>query len=641
MRVALAGQPNCGKSTLFNHIAGYKAISSNFPGTTVTYTETQTRIDGHTVTCIDLPGTYSLTSNEPAELEARSRLLLGEMDIIINVVDASILSRSLELTLQLLELEVPMVLCLNMMDEAQRKGVQVDIQKLSSLLHIPVIPTIATTGKGLKELFTEIFQLREKKGREDIQKFSKDIEESIGELASLLDSEWPVKEKIPSRFLAIKLLENDDFFLEEIKGRKELLHQIQASQKRLIEAHGVPSHEVISSERHALAMNLFEKAANVIHPPKQDIRLVIDQWVMHRFFGYLILAVVFYGFFNFIFGVGGYIETPLVAIFNYWLEKLQSLWGQEELSFFITKGILQGITGGVAIVLPYLAPFLIGLSLLEDVGYLPRVAFLMDVFMHKIGLHGKSIIPLILGYGCSVPAIMATQILEFPRHRVIVSILTTMIPCSARITIIFGLVAFFIGANAALAIFAFNLVVVAILGKVLSMLYPDVSLGLILEIPPYQIPPIRNTLHKSWCRIREFIIIAWPILIGGSVILALMEWGKVDFMINGFLAPLTTYVLGLPQEVGTTLIFGLLRKELSLIMLTQALGTSQILTVMTKTQVLVFTIFVIFYIPCLATIAALRKEIGTKGAVVAALFNLSLAIVLGLITRGFCSLFWD
>ena len=641
MRVALAGQPNCGKSTLFNHIAGYKAISSNFPGTTVTYTETQTRIDGHTITCIDLPGTYSLTSNEPAELEARSRLLLGEMDIIINVVDASILSRSLELTLQLLELEIPMVLCLNMMDEAQRKGVQVDIQKLSSLLHIPVIPTIATTGKGLKELFTEIFQLREKKGREDIQKFSRDIEESIGELASLLDSEWPVKEKIPSRFLAIKLLENDDFFLEEIKGRKELLHQIQASQKRLIEAHGVPSHEVISSERHALAMNLFEKAANVIHPPKQDIRLVIDQWVMHRFFGYLILAAVFYGFFNFIFGVGGYIETPLVAIFNYWLEKLQSLWGQEELSFFITKGILQGITGGVAIVLPYLAPFLIGLSLLEDVGYLPRVAFLMDVFMHKIGLHGKSIIPLILGYGCSVPAIMATQILEFPRHRVIVSILTTMIPCSARITIIFGLVAFFIGANAALAIFAFNLVVVAILGKVLSMLYPDASLGLILEIPPYQVPPIRNTLHKSWCRIREFIIIAWPILIGGSVILALMEWGKVDFMINGFLAPLTTYVLGLPQEVGTTLIFGLLRKELSLIMLTQALGTSQILTVMTKTQVLVFTIFVIFYIPCLATIAALKKEIGSKAALVAVLFNLSLAVVLSVLTRAFGSLFLD
>jgi ferrous iron transport protein B len=251
----------------------------------------------------------------------------------------------------------------------------------------------------------------------------------------------------------------------------------------------------------------------------------------------------------------------------------------------------------------------------------------MDVFMHRIGLHGKSIIPFILGYGCSVPAVMATRILEFPRHRFTVSILTTMIPCAARITIIFGLVAFLINPNAALAIFALNILVVAISGKILTTIYPEANLGLILEIPAYQLPPLRNTLKKSWYRIREFIVIAWPILIAGSALLALMEYGGTEKYVNGLLSPLTR-ILDLPVSVGTTLIFGILRKELSLIMLTQALGTSQVLTVMSKSQIMVFTVFVTFYIPCLATIAALWREIGKKGALLAILITLSVAVVL-------------
>jgi ferrous iron transport protein B len=635
MRIALAGQPNCGKSTIFNNIAGYKAITSNFPGTTVKYTETRTHVFGSICHCIDLPGTYSLTSGDPAELEARRHLLSGEVDVIINVVDASLLIRSLELTLQLLELEVPMLLCLNMMDEAQRKGIQIDVQRLSDLLGIPVVPTIATTGKGLQELFIEVLRVVEEKKKGETIKFSKDIEAIIDELVSVLDSEWPVEEKVPSRFLAIKLVENDKFFLKEIETI-DFLNRIKLFQEKLEQIHGVPSYEVISSERHALAMNLFEGASTVIHPPKKDIRNTIDQWVMHKFLGYLILAAVFYAFFNFIFGIGGYIEEPLMGFFNDRIAQLENVFGEGSLSFFISKGALQGIAGGIAIVLPYLVPFLIGLSILEDIGYLPRVAFLMDVFMHRIGLHGKSIIPFILGYGCSVPAVMATRILEFPQHRFIVSILTTMIPCAARITIIFALVAFFIGPNAALAIFALNILVVAIAGKILSILfpYPEANLGLILEIPAYQLPPLRNTLKKSWYRIREFIIIAWPILIVGSALLALMEYGGVERYFNWFLSPLT-HLLDLPISVGTTLIFGLLRKELSMIMLTQALGTTQVLTVMTKTQITVFTVFVIFYIPCLATIATLWKEVGRKGALLAILFTFSVATILAFMTRIF------
>jgi ferrous iron transport protein B len=420
--------------------------------------------------------------------------------------------------------------------------------------------------------------------------------------------------------------------MKEMQHDRSLLTRLRPFQKILAECHGVPAEEVISSERHALAMNLFERATQVIHPPKRDLRILIDHWVMHKIFGYVILVLVFYGFFNFIFGVGGYIEEPLLRIFEQLSAGLKDIYGPGSLWLFLSRGTLQGIAGGVAIVLPYLVPFLIGLSLLEDVGYLPRVAFLMDVFMHQIGLHGKAIIPFILGYGCSVPAVMATRILEFPQHRFIVAILATMIPCAARITIIFALVAFLIGPNAALSIFALNILVVAVLGKILSRFFPDASLGLILEIPAYQSPALGNTLRKSWYRVREFVVIAWPILIAGSALLALMEYGGVERYFNWFLSPLT-WLLGLPDSVGTTLIFGLLRKELSLIMLTQALGTTQVLAVMTKTQVMVFAVFVTFYIPCLATIAALWKEIGKKGALLAILFTLSVAILLALGTR--------
>ncbi|MDI7260894.1 MAG: ferrous iron transport protein B [Thermodesulfobacteriota bacterium] len=640
MRIALAGQPNCGKSTIFNHIAGYKAITSNFPGTTVKYTETKTHIEGYTCNCIDLPGTYSLTSGDPAELEARRHLLSGEIDVIINVIDASLLCRSLELTLQLLELEVPMVICLNMIDEAQRKGIQIDIQKLSKILGIPVISSIATTGKGLKELFNEVMRVWEEKKEGKNLKFSRDIEEIVDELISILNSEWPVEEKVPSRFLAIKLLENNQFFIHEINPLENIPTRVKLLQEKMEQIHGVPSDEVISSERHALAMNLFEQVSKVIHPPKKDIRILIDHWVMHKFIGYLILAAVFYGLFNFIFGIGKFVEEPMMGVFDQWIGWLEGFLGKGTLSLFLSKGVLQGIAGGIAIVLPYLVPFLIGLSFLEDIGYLPRVAFLMDVFMHRIGLHGKSIIPFILGYGCSVPAVMATRILEFPQHRFIVSILATMIPCAARITIIFALVAFLISPNAALAIFVLNIFVVGVSGKILSTFYPEPgSLGLILEIPAYQLPSVLNTLKKSWYRIREFVVIAWPILILGSALLALMEYFGVERYVNWFFSPLT-HLLGLPVSVGTTLIFGLLRKELSMIMLTQALGTTQVLTVMTKTQVMVFTVFVTFYIPCLATIATLWREIGKKGAFLTIIFTLSVAIILALATRIFLGIFF-
>jgi ferrous iron transport protein B len=569
-----------------------------------------------------------------AEYESRKYLLAGGVDVIINVVDASLLSRSLELTFQLMELEIPMVLCLNMMDEARRKGIEINRTRLSSILGIPVVETIGVRGKGLKELFSEALNASKRGRKARTITYSRDVENIIELTAAYLKDDL----SLPKRLTAIKLLEGDEYFLAMLKDRDQAISKrVRELQDILSSRHGRSSDMVISSERHSEAMNIFEQSAKVVHPPMEDLRVQVDNIVMHPYLGYVILILVFYGFFNFVFGIGERVEGPLMGLFEFLTHHLGKSMGSETLGFLVLNGILQGIAGGIAVVLPYLVPFLIGLALLEDVGYLPRVAFLMDSFMHRIGLHGKSIFPLILGYGCNVPAIMATRILESQRDRFIVSVLASLVPCAARTTIIFALVAFFISPNAALAIYVANIVVIALAGRILSMILPEVTPGMILEIPVYHLPSIRATLAKSWYRIREFIVIAWPMLIVGSVILGLMQFWGMDRFINTMLWPLT-YLLGLPDAVGMTLIFGVLRKELSMIMLIQAIGTPHVLTVMSKIQVLVFTVFVVFYIPCLATIAVLWREIGSKRALLTVLFTLILATGLALAARFLASL---
>ncbi|HDP37035.1 MAG TPA: ferrous iron transporter B, partial [Candidatus Atribacteria bacterium] len=353
----------------------------------------------------------------------------------------------------------------------------------------------------------------------------------------------------------------------------------------------------------------------------------------HPLFGYIFLALILYLLFNLVFSAGKMVEEPLLDYFYRIIPLIGKIISTETLLFSIINGIIQGLAGGIAIVLPYLFPFLFGLAILEDLGYLPRIAFLLDAFLHKIGLHGKAIIPFILGYGCTVPAIMATRILESERDRFIASVLATMIPCAARMTIIFALVAFYISPQAALAIYILNIIVIVISGKILSRLLPEITPGMILEIPAYHIPSIKVVLAKTWLRMKEFIFVAWPLLIAGSTVLSLLQYFKADNYINQFFSPLTSSLLGLPIVVGTTLIFGILRKELSMLMLIQAIGTSNVAAVMSMTQIMTFTIFVIFYVPCIATIAVLWKEIGSKRTLFAVAFTFVLAVILATITR--------
>jgi ferrous iron transport protein B len=578
VRIALIGQPNCGKSTLFNQVAGYKAETGNFSGTTVKYTESKVWVAGQVVEIVDLPGAYSLEAHSPAEREAARYLGSKGVDVIVDVVDASRLALGLELTLELLPLNKPVILALNMMDEADRLGLRIDGLGLQKELGVPVLPLVASKGRGVRGLF-------------------------------------------------LKALDAGGNGL----NGKQAARGVQFRAGDADAGHLNPG-EICPDERHSLARSLAGKFVT------QDERRVslrdrLDDVLLHPVWGYAILLSILYLFFQAVYGIGQLIEPPLLALFDAMTQGVLAPFGAGTLLSEIVLGVMQGIAAGIAIVLPYLLPFLFGLGVLEDIGYLPRVAFLMDSLMHRIGLHGKAIVPFILGYGCNVPAVMSTRTLEEPRDRYLAAALATLVPCAARLAVVFGLVAFYLGPLAAFALYLFNLLVIALTGRILSRLMPEDTPGLILEMPTYRIPTLKNVTGKAWFRVREFVVEAWPILIAGSAVLAMLNYFHAAVAFNWLVRPLT-WSLGLPSEVGVPLIFGILRKELSLVMLGQALGTVSFDYVLSIPQMVTYATFVMFYLPCLATLSVLRRELGTRAMLAIAALTVVVAQVAAWIAWG-------
>jgi len=559
MRVALVGLPNCGKSTLYNQVAGYKAETGNFSGTTVEYSESRVRVAGEMIELVDLPGAYTLEGGSPAELEAARYLRTNNVDVIINVADATHLSSALDLTLELLPLNKPVILALNMMDEAARLGLHINGEGLASELKTSVLPLVASKGRGVKGIFLKSLELG---GNE-----------------------------------------------------KENVFPKLSVEERHIRALGISKKFVKQGER------IF------------NVRDRLDDALLHPFWGYAILLLVLILFFQVVYGIGKNTEPPLLVFFDELTNRVLSLFPSSSLITEIILGIIQGVAAGVAIVFPYLLPFLLGLGVLEDVGYLPRIAFLMDSLMHRIGLHGKAIVPFILGYGCNVPAVMSTRTLEEPRDRYLAAALATLVPCAARLAVVFGLVAFYLGPFAAFGLYLFNLLIVALTGRILSNLMPEETPGLIMEVPAYRVPTLKNVTSKAWFRMREFIIEAWPLLIGGSAILAVLNFYDFAYVFNLLIRPVT-WIMGLPSEVGIPLIFGILRKELSLVMLSQALGTASFESVLTTTQMAVYATFVMFYIPCLATLAVLKRELGMRTMFYISVLTVLVAFIAAMVVMG-------
>ncbi|MCK4431073.1 MAG: ferrous iron transporter B, partial [Candidatus Aminicenantes bacterium] len=475
--------------------------------------------------------------------------------------------------------------------------------------------------------------LKERKPVSHIE-WAKDVEDKVEELEKNMPDDFPIVAN--KRFTAIKMIESSKTFLDK------MLKEINPSLKKAVdeirgeleERHNIPAYEVIAAERHHLALKYFEESSQVKRGKRISWLDRVDDIIMHPLLGYLILIGVFFGFFFIIFKIGSPLEefllNPLINLRDYLSIKLGS-----GVFFYLADGLLQGVGGGVAIVLPFFIPLIFLMSLLEDVGYLARAGFLMDTFMHRIGLHGKSVSPFILGFGCNVPAVVSTRILESRRDKIITSLLIPFIPCSARTTIILALMAFYLGPLWAVGFYIFNILLVGVLGRIISFFFKTPSPGLILEIPSLKVPSLKSLFRKTYFQLKSFLIFAWPILIVGSIVLALMQFFRLDSFINLILSPFVEKALGLPRELGVTLVFGFLRKELSLIMMLQALDVSyqDLMTLITRQQLIIFTVFISFFIPCVSTVAILWKEIGKKMALISMALNTGVAIIISLLVR--------
>jgi ferrous iron transport protein B len=561
-KILLMGNPNVGKSAVFSRLTGIRAIVSNYPGTTVSYTRGEMKLGDEKAEVIDVPGTYTLEPTSQAE-EIALKMLEGG-DVVVNVVNATNLERNLYLTLQLLEKDIPVVVALNIWDDTKHLGIDIDLKKLEQRLGVPVIPTVAVTGQGIKEL---------------VEAIPRAVFPQTPPTSS--DKRWTRVGRI----------------VEEVQ---RIRHRHHTWRERLADATVRP-----------LTGGIFA------------MMVLAASFIVVRFIGEGLINYVLNPIFDNLWAPLIMKLSPLMGGGGgFWHDIVIGKLIDGQIDFVQSFGLLtSGLYVPLGMVLPYVVAFYFVLGILEDTGYLPRLAVLMDNVMHRLGLHGYAIIPTLLGLGCNVPAVLSTRILESRRERFIAATLISIaVPCAALQAMIIGLV----GAEGwqyVFLVYGTLFVVWVILGFILNKTVKGFSPELLIEIPPYRLPPWRTVLQKLWMRTRGFLAEAIPIILGAVVVINILYYFGVFDAIANFTAPVVTGLLGLPKEAVTAIAIGFLRKDVALGMLAPLALTSG--------QLVVGSVVLAMFFPCIATFVVLLRELGVLNMLKAAGIMIVAALAVG------------
>jgi len=643
--IALVGNPNVGKSTVFNHLTGLGAVTANYPGKTVALNVGMAKYQNIYMGIIDLPGTYSLGSVSEDQFVARQEIFEGHANVVVVIVDATNLERNLYLVLQLIDLGFPVVVACNLMDLAAKHNICVNTDKLSEYLGVPVIPMTATTGEGIEKLIEtciNIFQ-HNVKMKANLPVYGKDIMDHINDLEGIISQN--VKQipfGLSARALAILVLEQDEEFLNYLTTSLHgpaVYDKAKAILEEIERTHGEKPAIRISRERHGYEGFLADKVQQ-IGVCQVSLSTKLWRFSLEPVTGLPILLAGIVAVFLIMYYCGGFLsagfDTLWVRFISPYIKFLIfAIFGHNTIANTLLWGFDAGIQAALSVGIPYILIFYLMLAFLEDTGYLNSIAFLTDSLMHKIGLHGRSIIPIIAGAGCNVPAILGTRVLTTRREKIIACTLITLVPCSARTAIIMGAVAFFAGWKWAVAIYLIDFLVGILVGRALAVFLPGQSSGLVMEMFPFRIPRLSTVLKKTWYRFKEFIIIAIPIIAIGSLLLGSLYETKYLWYLTRPMSLIVENWLGLPAVAGICLLFGILRKELALqLLLALAIvqygpNVQNLLNFMNKQQIFIFGLVTTLYIPCLAAISVLIKELGWKTAAFITLFTITLAVVVG------------